>query len=396
MGPDSVHPVLLKHCSTNLAYPLFKIFVSSINSGEIPEIWKKSSVVPIFKKGKRSDPLNYRPVSLTSVSCKILERIIVAALHNYLEANSILNVNQFGFCSGKSVEDQLLLTYDAVSEWMDTGNMVDLVLFDFSKAFDTVNHQILFTKLNSVGINGVILSWIKTFLSHRTMEVVVGGHISSSFPVISGVPQGSVLGPTLFLIYINHISNTLVSNIKLFADDLKLYLLIKPQSLNTVLEGISIVQRDIDSLIKVAESWDLKINADKTKLMSFGTDLRQSYDLGPYSFYTVKGNPLSLSFAAVDLGITIDPSLRFHHHIQSVVSKAARLSYSFLKSTLCRSPSFMVKLFITHVRPLLEFASPVWNTGYITDLSLLESVQRRWTKLITGCETMSYDQRLKT
>ncbi len=132
--------------------------------------------------------------------------------------------------------------------------MVDLILFDFSKAFHTVNHQILFTKLKSLGINGAILSWIKTFLSYRTMEVVVGGQNSSSFPVISGVPQGSVLGPTLFLIYINHISNTLVSNIKLFADDLKLYLYIRPQSLNTVLQGISAVQRDINSLMEVAES----------------------------------------------------------------------------------------------------------------------------------------------
>ena len=185
------------------------------------------------------------------------------------------------------------------------------------------------------------------------MEVVGSGQNSSSFPVISGVPQGSVLGPTLFLIYIKHISATLVSNVKLFADDLKLYILIKPQNLSTALGGISTIQRDIDSLIEVAESWDLKINADKTKLVSFGANLRQSYDLGPYSFFTVKGNPLRLSLSAVDLGITIDLSLRFHHHIQSLVSKAAGRSHSFTKSTLCRSPSFMVKLFTTHVRPLL-------------------------------------------
>lgn len=395
MGPDSVHPALLKHCSNNLAYPLFKIFSLSVNTGELPDIWKRSHVTPIFKKGKRSDPLNYRPVSLTSVSCKILERLIVKELHTYLETNSLLDDNQFGFLPGKSVEDQLLITYDAVTEWMDSGNMVDLILFDFSKAFDTVNHQILFTKLSHLGIDGSILSWIKSFLSYRTMEVVVGGQNSSSFPVISGVPQGSVLGPCLFLIYINHVSSTLISNYKLFADDLKLYLLIKPQSFLSVLQGISVVQKDINSLIEVAESWDLKINVNKTKIMSFGTNLRRTHDLGPYSSYTVKGKPICFSSVAVDLGITVDPSLRFHHHIQNLVSKAAGLSYSLIKSTLCRSPSFMTKLFITHIRPLLEFASSVWNTGYITDLSLLESVQRRWTKLISGCEGMSYDQRLK-
>ena len=205
-------------------------------------------------------------------------------------------------------------------------------------------------------------------------------------------------GPLVFSYLLAERPLTLLSNVKLFADDLKLYLLIKPQSLHTVLEGISLVQRDIDSLINVAKSWDLKINATKTKLIwSFGPNLRQSLDLGPYSFYTVKGKPLTLSSTAVDLSITVDPSLRFHHHIQSIVSKAAGLSYSFIKSTLCCSSSFMVTLFITHVRPLLEFASPVWNTCCITDLSLLESAQRRWTKLITGCEEdKSYDQRLKT
>ena len=129
---------------------------------------------------------------------------------------------------------------------------------------------------------------------------------------------------------INHISATLVSNVKLFADDLKLYLLIKSQNLSTVLKGISTIQRDTDSLIEVAESWDLKINADKTKLVSFGANLRQSYDLGPYSFFTVKGNPLRLSSSAVDLGITVDPSLIKIPSPYSIPSVKGCWSVSFL------------------------------------------------------------------
>lgn len=203
------------------------------------------------------------------------------------------------------------------------------------------------------------------------------------------------MGPLLFLIYINHISANLLSNVKMFADDLKLYLLIRPVHLSYALVDISVVQRDINTLTTVAESWDLRVNADKTKLISFGAHLRDNFDLGPYSSYQVNGKPLCISPSVVDLGITVDlVTLRFHDHIRSVASKAAGLANNLLRSTLCRSPHFMVTLFISHIRPLLEFGSVVWNTGYITDLKLLESVQRRWTKRIQGLENMSYAQRL--
>ena len=207
------------------------------------------------------------------------------------------------------------------------------------------------------------------------MQVVVAGTCSSSFPVTSGVPQGSVLGPLLFLIYINHISANLMSNVKIFADDLKLYFLIRPQHMSSTLIDISVVQRDINTLMTVAKSWDLRVNASKTKVISFGAHLRDTIDLGPYSSYQIDNKPLCLNSSVVDLGITTDSTLRFHDHIHSVVSKAAGLANNLLKSTLCRSPEFMVTLLTTHIRPLLEFGSTVWNTGYTTDLKLLESVQ---------------------
>ena len=153
MGPDGLHPQLLKSCPS-LTYPLLVIFRESLRLGMLPKQWKESQVIPIFKKGSRYSPLNYRPISLTSVCCKTLERVIVDCLYEYCESNSLFNKCQFGFRRGHTVEDQLLLTYNQVAEWYDIGFTVDVVLFDFSKAFDVVSHELLLEKLRLLGIGG--------------------------------------------------------------------------------------------------------------------------------------------------------------------------------------------------------------------------------------------------
>lgn len=396
MGPDGIHPFFLKSCISELAYPLYKIFCTSLLFGVLPSAWKGSLVAPIYKKGSRYDPLNYRPISLTSVCAKSMERIITKFIYDYLESNGILTNDQFGFRQGRSTEDQLIVTYNSVSQWLDQGFAVDLVLFDFSKAFDVVCHDILITKLYSLGIRGNLLNWIRDFLHDRRMRVVVNHHLSDSRTVESGVPQGSVMGPLLFLLYINFITSGVLSPTKIFADDLKMYVNIRfDVEVNTV-RDLAACQSDINNLVGVAKSWGLSMNSDKCVLLRFCRRPILWENIDHTGQYLLDGSPIPMKDSASDLGVLIDTSLKFHQHIANIVHKAGGLSCSILKATVNRDASFMVPLYISHIRPILEYASSVWNTGYIADLQLLESVQRRWTKNIRGLEHLDYSVRLRT
>ena len=392
MGPDNIHPKVLKMCATQLSYPLHMIFTLSLEDGVIPTAWKKSLVVPIFKKGSRYDPLNYRPVSITSVPCKILEKIIVENMQKYLDSNAILSHHQFGFRQGRSTMEQLLVVYEHVAACVDKGGVIDVILLDYSKAFDVVCHQILLKKLHCIGIDGQLLKWIESFLSDRTMQVCVKGEYSSQRAVLSGVPQGSVLGPLLFLVYINHIGSKLSGNYKIFADDLKLYACVGQGS---VAAGSSVgngsMQDDINVLHDTSVSWGLNLNREKCAVLRFSRNFR---DRQPAEYH-LNSAPLSVCDSHIDLGVTVDTSLKFHQHISSVAHKSAGLCQSFLKATVCRTPEFMLFFFTTHVRPIIEYASCVWNTGYVEDLRRLERTQRRWTKHVKGLEELPYSERLR-
>ena len=227
-------------------------------NGCIPSQWKNAEVRPIFKKGDKSNPENYRPVSLTSVICKLFEKFIKEALNNHLINNNILSKEQFGFVSGRNTITQLLVT---LNDWMhdlDNDNCVDAAYMDFRKAFDTVPHQRLITKLKSYNIKGPILNWIISFLSDRSQFVKINNSTSNNLKVSSGVPQGSVLGPTLFIYFINDLPNVNInSNIKIFADDTKAYNSIKD------LEDVKKLQNVIDEMYLWTQKWLLKFNKNK-------------------------------------------------------------------------------------------------------------------------------------
>ena len=224
-GPDQLHPRLLKELSEEISLPLEIIFNQSLKQWCLPKIWKVGEISAIFKKGNRRVAGNYRPVSLTSIICKTLESIVREKIIQHMRDNNLFGKHQYGFIDRRSTTLQLLYILDEWREILDDGGTVDVVYMDFMKAFDKVPHERLLAKLSAYGIGGDVLTWIRSFLLNRKQRVKVGEATSEWKEVTSGIPQGSVLGPILFVMYINDMPESLESNstVKMFADDSKLY-----------------------------------------------------------------------------------------------------------------------------------------------------------------------------
>lgn len=386
-GPDEIHPRILKETSNIIAKPLVLIYNKSLKVGRLPEDWKKANISAIFKKGNRKKPQNYRPISLTCVLCKVLESLIRDHIIAYMKENNLFSCRQFGFITGRSTTLQLLKVLDKWTEILDSGGQVDVVYLDFMKAFDQVPHRRLIGKLDSYGIKGSTLKWLTDFLSDRLQRVVVNGCFSSWAPVTSGIPQGSVLGPVLFVIYINDLPEITRSDSYLFADDTKVYKEIKNYEDHTAL------QDDLKELEKWSKKWLLNFNGSKCKILSVGQHGEQNY---PYKLRCEDViHELETVNSMKDLGVIMDKSLNFEEHIEEKISKANKMVGIIRRTFTFLDEEMFLRLYKSVARPHLEYANPVWSPYKIKDITALENVQRRATKLVPSLKNLSYEERLR-
>jgi ribosomal protein S20 len=385
-GNDGIHPRVLKECADQIALPLTTLFRNSMKEGQLPNEWKEASVTPIFKSGSRVKVENYRPISLTSICCKTLEKLVRKDLLQHMLDNRFMSDNQHGFVSGRSCTTQLLKVVDKLTEILDRGGTLDMIYLDFAKAFDTVPHQRLIQKLKGYGVGVEVLDWIGHFLVGRKQRVGVAGSYSEWSSVLSGVPQGSVLGPLLFVCYINDMPDTVTSFIYMYADDTKMFRQINDQSDTVAL------QNDLDKLVKWADEWQLHFNVNKCKVMHIGKSKETScMTMSADS----ERSHLSETQLEKDLGIWFSSDLKPSVHVSKAVSKANQILGLIRRTFTYIDIPLMKQLFISLVRPHLEYGNVIWHPTLRKDKDMIEAVQRRATKMIPGLAKLSYEERLR-
>jgi hypothetical protein len=376
-GPDGIPACVLRFCANSLSKPLLKLFSLSLETSFFPSIWKESFIIPLLKKGSKSDATNYRGISKLSAIPKFFENVLTPHLQHF--CRSIISPCQHGFIKRRSTTTNLLELTSFVVQGFQQNLQTDVIYTDFSKAFDSVNHSLLSEKLKLLGFSPKLLSWIVSYLTDRTQMVLFKDCLSNPLHATSGVPQGSHLGPLLFTLFINDLPLVIRSaRTLMYADDVKLCFQLKDAFCHSYL------QADLDSF----QSWCrvnlLILNSSKCKLMTF---YRTSPELVSY---TLCGCALERIALVDDLGIRLDRKLKFSEHISTMVNKAMGI-LGFIKrwSKEFDDPYLTKTLYTSLVRPILEYGSCVWCPQYSIHRDRIESVQKNF--LIFALRGLNWD-----
>ena len=380
-GPDGISNRVLKELRDELALPLQMLFRKSLDESSVPRGWKESIISPIYKKGDKGAPVNYRPVNLTSSVCKIMERVLKKPIEEHMEKHVLKN-SQHGFRSGRSPQTNLIEFMDKVTKWIDEGKSVDILYFDLSKAFDKVDHGRLEKKMEAAGIGGKLKRWICEWLRERKQFVRVDGVLSGEEDVGSSVPQGTVLGGILFSIYIRDVDDEIVAFARKFADDMKAANVVETE------EDAERMQRDIDVLVQWARDWGMLFNADKCKVMHLG---RRNLHFE----YYMDGDKIMEAEEEKDLGVWFGKNMKPTLQCDKAAKQANATLGLITRTFHYRTKKVLVPLYKTFVRPKMEHAVCAWRPWQQGEIDCLEKVQRRMVKMLCDVRGSDYQDRLR-
>ncbi|CAI2726681.1 unnamed protein product [Schistosoma spindalis] len=381
-GRDNIHPRIMKAISDVIAEPLAILFGMSLKQCRLPRDWKDAIISPVYKAGSRDLVSNYRAVSLTSAVVKLMEKIIRISVINYVERHNLFSREQHGFRRGLSCLTNLLIAREDWAAAKDQNIPVDVIFIDLSKAFDKVSHCGLKFKLERFGIHYTVVDWISNFLHDRRQRVRVNGALSSWVPLESGVPQGTILGPLLFLLYVNELPTVAKSSVLLFADDIKIWRPIHNMSDRMVL------QNDLSSLVAWLDRWSLEVNPNKSVVMQLNNN-DESYH------YTIRGFVLPKVRNYKDLGVILSSDLKTTSHCKAAAAKGYRVLWSVRRSFQYLDDEMFRLLYPIYVRPHLEYGIQAASPCFKYEADMLERVQRRGTKMVQGLSGLSYEDRLR-
>ena len=376
-GPDHISPIVIKHVKNTLAPILVRLFNRSLKDSKFPSVWKRANVVPIHKKDSRSDPSNYRPISLTSILSKIFEKAVVKYLLIYLLINNLIYEYQSGFLPKHSPTHQLLEIYHCIVSNLKDNMATSIVFADISRAFDRLSHRGLYCKFDLYGFSTDIKDWLFSFLTGRAQRTCVNGVYSDWSVTRGGVGQGSVLGPLLFLLMINDLPSHLHNKVRLFADDTSIIF-----SHNPSVDITDMINSDMTRLKQWADTWMIDLNPTKTKCMhvSFAHNTKV-----PSPFFN--NTPIEIVHSHKHLGLVLNDTATWKDHIDYLTKKTAK-RIGILRSLKYRlSRAALRTIYITHIRSILEYCDVVWDGCGAAQSVLLEGLQRDCLRIITGLPT---------